>query len=227
MKKELDTRWAKKCTGITQMQRNMNKLLKQVSDDLVNKDEKTALTALVVRIIMRTSERVGNDESAKNGHYGITGLLKWHVEFDEKGKWMNLNYVGKSGVLQHKEVDIGSLGNFLLLPLLKRRKKNEFLFATTEGVRIDRKKVNAYLAQFNITAKDIRCYNCNELMLKSLRFSPTGKTPTERKRIFNDTLKKVAAYIGHGAPTLRNHYLIPSIENQYINEGTIKTNLKC
>ena len=225
--KKMTDRWVKKCEGISQMQRNMNKLLKQVSDDLLSKDEKTALTALVVRIIMRTSERVGNDESAKNGHFGVTGLQAKHIkEVDRKGD-ITLSYIAKSGVVQNKYVDIGTLATRLLIPLTKRP-GNQQLFQTLDGTRITNRTVNTYLSQFGVTAKDIRCYNCNKLMLQSLRLGGKNlNTATERKRFFMEKLRNVAAFIGHGAPTLRKHYLIQSIETQFINEGKLNTNLKC
>lgn len=223
----MDTRWAKKCEGISTMQRNMNRLNRQVSDDLLSKDEKTALTALVVRIIMRTSERVGNDESATNGHFGVTGFQANHIkEVNRKGD-ITLSYIAKSGVVQNKYVDIGTLATRLLIPLTKRPGTKQ-LFQALDGTRITNRTVNAYLSHFGITAKDIRCYNCNRLMVQNLRLGGKGLgTATERKRFFMEKLRNVAAFIGHGAPTLRKHYLIQSIETQFINEGKINTNLKC
>ncbi len=220
-------RWEKKCEGIASMQRNMNKLLKQVSDDLLSKDEKTALTALVVRIILRTSERVGNDESAKNGHFGVTGFNRSHISELHKDGNLTLRYVGKSGVTHKKWINIGTLGMQLLLPLSKRQAAVARLFQTIDGTHISRIVVNDYLAQFGVTAKDIRCYNCNDIVLKNLRFKTMPKTLNERKTVFNTVLKDVAAYIGHGAPTLRRHYLIPSIETQFINFGKINSSPKC
>ena len=40
-----------------------------------------AYTALAVALINHTYERVGNDESAANGHYGVTGWKKKHLSF--------------------------------------------------------------------------------------------------------------------------------------------------
>ncbi len=78
----------------------MRKLRYNVSTDLKSEDEKVYLTALVVAIMQLTSERIGNAASAKNGHYGITGLRKKHVKIE--GNKVTLTYKGKSGVKQEK-----------------------------------------------------------------------------------------------------------------------------
>jgi hypothetical protein len=38
---------------------------------------------------------------------------------------------------------------------------------------------------------------------------------------FNKALKKVAQKIGHGAPTLRKHYLLPIIEETFYKKGVV------
>ena len=47
------------------------------------------------------------------------------------------------------------------------------------------------------------------------------KEESERKKIFNQALKKIALKIGHGAPTLRKQYLLPEIEEQFYSKGLI------
>ena len=43
-------------------------------------DEKTMLTALVIALMDKTAERVGNEESASESkHFGVTGFQKKHV----------------------------------------------------------------------------------------------------------------------------------------------------
>jgi DNA topoisomerase IB len=222
--------WEKKCDALSAMGQNINKLTKQVSDDLMSKDERTHLTALVVRIIMRTSERVGNDVSASNGHFGVTGFTKGHVKKVHKQTGeARFYYTAKSGILQDKTVDLGVLATNILLPLTERRGySSNPIFVTKAGQRITAALVNAYLKQFDVTAKDIRGYNCNAMMLKiSTLQRASGKTVAERKRIFGEALKAVATRIGHSAPTLRKHYLMPRIEEEFLKTGSVNRDFKC
>jgi hypothetical protein len=55
----------------------------------------------------------------------------------------------------------------------------------------------------------------------------SGKTVAERKRIFSEALKAVATRIGHGAPTLRKHYLMPRIEEEFLKTGSVDKTIKC
>jgi hypothetical protein len=47
------------------------------------------------------------------------------------------------------------------------------------------------------------------------------KDEKERPKIFNKALKKVAQKIGHGAPTLRKHYLLPIIEETFYKKRVV------
>jgi len=49
-----------------------------------------------------------------------------------------------------------------------------------------------------------------------------GKTEEkQRPKVFNEALRKIGAKVGHGAPTLRKHYLLPEIEEQFYRYGSI------
>jgi DNA topoisomerase IB len=71
-KKKLQQRWDYKRDSIYNLRDNINRLKLQVRKDLKGRDEKNKLTALVIRIMFNTSERVGNESSAENGRFGIT-----------------------------------------------------------------------------------------------------------------------------------------------------------
>jgi DNA topoisomerase-1 len=166
--------------------------------------------------MLNTSERIGNEESASNGHFGITQFKKNHVKV--LGNRVKLNYVGKSGVEHDKDFSC-SITAQLLKKL--RIRNNEFIFTTEDGFRIRPDRVNRYLKQFDVKSKDIRGFNANRMMVMELNRIGKVKEEKERPKIFNAALRKIAERIGHGSITLRKHYLLPEIEENFYRTGSV------
>ncbi len=125
-------RWDKKREQIEVLAGNIRKLRYNVSSDLKSDNEKIALTALVVALMDRTSERVGNRVSESEGHFGITGLRKKHVKVN--GNKITLEYVGKSGVEHEKSFSEEKLAD--ALRRAQQNSKSNSLFETSDGFRI-------------------------------------------------------------------------------------------
>ena len=214
-KKQLKARWDSKRDSIYNLRDNINRLKIQVRKDLNSSDEKSKITALIVRIMMNTSERVGNEDSAENGRFGISQLKNTHVYLRDNKIF--LIYIGKSGVKHSK-----CFSDKPCFDILKRLKKNnkDFLFITSDGFRIKPDRINRYLNNFGAKSKDIRGYNANNMMIKELCKYGKVKEQKERIKIFNLCLKKIAEKIGHGAITLRTHYLLPEIETNFYSMGS-------
>ena len=211
------TKWHKKKQHIENLANNLQSLRTRITKDLHSNSEKDRLTALVVSIMDKTGERVGNNESASNGHFGITGLKKRHVSVN--GNTVTLNYVGKSGVKHDKTFTDEKIARNL-----KRAIQNtptDSVFTTSEGFKISNDRVNRYLYDFDITAKDIRGYSANKWLISGLKNKDIPKDEKERKKLFSKTLKSVAEKIGHGKATLSNHYIIPQLESKYVDKGKL------
>lgn len=216
MEQELKERWASKREAIYNLRDNLERLKRRVKVDLSSPDEKERLTALIIRTMLNTSERIGNEESATNGHFGITQFKKNHVKV--LGSQVRLNYVGKSGVEHDKTFSCSTTAE--LLKKLRIR-NNEFIFTTEDGFRIRPDKVNRYLKKFDVKSKDIRGFNANRMMVMELNRIGKVSEPKDRPKIFNQALRKIAERIGHGAPTLRKHYLLPEIEENFYKTGSV------
>jgi DNA topoisomerase-1 len=215
MEKEIKQRWDSKRESIYNLKNNIDRLKRYVRQDLFSANEKDKLTALVIRIMLFTSERVGNEESATNGHFGVTQFKNKHIKVSDNR--VVLDYVGKSGV-EHEKSFVDSISASIIKDLLARR--NDYVFTTKEGFRIKPDRVNRYLSNFNAKSKDIRGYNANRLMV--IELNRIGKTEEkQRPKVFNEALRKIGAKVGHGAPTLRKHYLLPEIEEQFYRYGSI------
>jgi DNA topoisomerase-1 len=215
MEKEIKQRWDSKRESIYSLQSNIDRLKRHIKKDLISSNEKDQLTALVIRIMLYTSERVGNEESSSNGHFGVTQFKNKHIKVE--GNRVILDYVGKSGVEQEKSF-VDESCSTMIKDLLSRR--NHFIFTTNEGFVIKPDRVNRYLSNFNAKSKDIRGYNANRLMVMEL--NRIGKTEEKKRaKVFNEALRKIGSKVGHGAPTLRKHYLLPEIEEQFYKYGSI------
>ncbi len=214
---ELLKRQQRKETQVQELAKNIQRLRLNVTNGLKSKDEKEFLTSLVVAVIDITGERVGNDSSAENGHFGVTGLRRNHIQI--QGNKVTLKYVGKSGV-KHET----SFTDEKLASCLRRARKNAhgyFIFTTSDGFRINAEKVNRYLTEFGVTAKDLRGYSANRWVVDKLNGLDIDSDPVKRKKQFLKIITAVANKIGHGKATLRKHYLLPVIETQFIENGHV------
>lgn len=220
--KEQSRRREKKVCSLRTLATSITGLRRRVNQDLKSDDEKTRLTALAVAIIDKTAERVGNDDSAKDGHFGVTGFKPSHIEVE--GSKVRLTYVGKSGVKHEKEFSDKTVAK-LVSECCERNKGKSRLLTTSDGFEIKADKVNRYLSDFEVTAKDLRGYAANNLVVESLKRLDPGLDEKERKKKFSEILNKVAERVGHQRATLKKHYLMPNIEQEYVGKGKI-VNLK-
>lgn len=215
--KELEQRWEKKKTSIEELANNISSLRNNITRDLSNEDEKTALTALVIAIIDTTAERVGNEDSAENGHFGVTGFQKKHIKIE--GNKVTFKYVGKSGVEHDTSFTDEKIANALKKAISNSPSK--FVFRTTDDFQIKADKVNRYLSDFNVTAKDLRGYSANKWIIEKLKQITPEQEETKRQKQFNEIVSSVAEKIGHGKATLKNHYLVPELEAHFVENAKI------
>lgn len=217
----------KKAERIEKLKAKLGDLRKQVQSDLTSEDTAKRLTALAVALIDHTYERVGNDESADEGHFGVTGWTKNHVKLNGKGA--TISYVGKAGVKHEKKVTDANIVKALRKAYDATEGKDAGLFDHEDG-SIGAKHVNAYLKKFDITAKDLRGLHANREMqdrLKAVR-SKGGKLPKDKKERekklkeeFKEALEGAAEAVGHEAATLKSQYLVPGLEDSFMKDGTV------
>lgn len=219
--RQIAFRTRKKAERLAKLKRSLGKLRSRVKRDLQADDPDKRLTALAVALIDHTYERVGNEDSADEGHVGVTGWQRGHVSFSS-GK-ATIKYVGKAGVHQKKVVSDSTILNALKDAYEAVEGDDASLFSYEDG-KVTAEKVNAYLEPFGVTAKDIRGFHANEEMktnLKAVR-EKGGSLPEDRKERkaqlraeFLKALDMTAKAVGHEASTLRSQYLLPEVEEEY------------
>jgi len=229
--RQVKNRHNEKAERVEKLRKNLNDLRKKVLSDLKVEDPKTSLAALAVALMDETIERVGNDGSASEGHFGVTGWCKKHLTF--RGNKAIFKYVGKSGVDQEKEVTKAPVVK-LLRELARGKGKNDRLLEK-DGVEAKPELVNEYLKHFDITAKDIRGLRANQEMCEALKRTRSNgsKLPKDRKKRdgilkkeFQKTLEEVADIVGHEPATLRSDYLVPGLEDTFMKDGTVVSSFK-
>ena len=223
---QIANRNKEKAERIDKLRGNIDKLRSQYRKDLNSNDEKTLYSALAVGLMDVTFERVGNDDSADDGHFGVTGWMKKH--FTINGNKATIKYVGKSGVSHVKEISDAAVMRVLKKTL--DGKKDNDLVCEGDDTRVTSVDVNEYLKPFDITAKDIRGFHANDEMqtkLKEVR-SKGGELPSDPKKRekklkdeFNEALDSTAEAVGHESATLRSHYLVPGLEDDFMDDGKV------
>lgn len=220
---QIARRNADKAKRLEGLRSNIDKLRGQVKKDLRSGDPDKVLTALAVALIDETYERVGNDESADDGHFGVTGWTKKHVSFG-KGK-ASISYVGKSGVKQKKTVSDKAIVR--ALQDAYEGCSGDCIFEH-DGGRVTATKVNAYLKKFDISAKDLRGFHANREMHERLQAARKGKLSEDKaerekqlKSEFKAALEETAKAVGHEPATLKSQYLVPGLEEQFLKDGTV------
>lgn len=216
-----------KADRVEKLRTSIDKLRTKVKADLKKSDLKTKLTALAVALIDHTYERVGNDGSAEEGHFGVTGWQRGHISFG-KGN-ATIKYVGKSGVKHEKKVTDAAIVSALRAAHDAGEGDKTCIF-DAEGASVTSREVNAYLKDFDITAKDLRGFHANREMQERLQAirSKGPELPRERKAKdkllkdeFKEALEGTAEAVGHEASTLRSQYLVPSLEAAYLHDGSV------
>lgn len=220
--KHIEKRQKEKAKKLLHLAKSISKLRSQVKKDINDPDPKKYIPALAVALIDETYERVGNRYSAKDlGHYGVSTWLKKHFNFSPSK--VAISYVGKSGVKQKKEVKDKKIIS-KLKELAKGKSPNNPIFAHDDYLLNDN-LVNKYLKPFNITAKDIRGWHANEETKKELKNIKMKDSEKERKKDFKKAVENAAKIVGHEPNTLKNQYLVPNFEKQYVENAKIISKL--
>lgn len=216
-----------KADRVEKLRGNIDRLRKRVQSDLKKKDANTKLVALAVALIDHTYERVGNEDSAEDGHFGVTGWQRNHISFG-KGS-ATIKYVGKSGVKHEKKVTDGAILTALRAAYDGVEGDETCIFSGKDAC-VTAKEVNEYLKHFDVTAKDLRGFHANREMqerLQSIR-KKGPELPRDRKERdtilkeeFKEALEGTAKAVGHEASTLRSQYLVPSLEEAYMHDGKV------
>jgi DNA topoisomerase-1 len=170
--------------------------------------------AAVVRLVDETLIRVGSEEYRRtNGSYGATTMRAQHARVD--GHHITVEFKGKSGKLQHAEVDDRRLARTIQkLDDLPGRELFEYLDDARERRPVRSDDVNSYLAEISgaaITVKDFRTWGASALCMRALNDLEPPASPTAAKRSIAGAIRDVATALGNTPAVCRASYVHPQI----------------
>lgn len=166
---------------------------------------RNCVIANVIKIMEDLNIRVGSESYKKeNGTYGITTLLKSHLQGDK------LIFKGKKGIEHIKIIKNSNSINFIKRVL---NIKGPNLFYDNNMKSICSADLNEFLkdkVQSNITCKDIRTYRANCIFLNYMKNLKLGSTPNERKKNVIYGIDHTANELGNTRKICKDSYLCPN-----------------
>jgi DNA topoisomerase-1 len=179
--------------------------------------------AVVVRLLEKTSIRVGNDEYARDNHsFGLTTMKDGHVKLS--GSTVRFMFRGKSGV-EHEL----TLEDRRLAKIVKQCRdlpgQELFQYRDEDGTVVDigSGDVNAYLHEIagrEFTSKDFRTWAGTLLAATLLRECAPCDSQTRGKRTIVECIDRVAKRLGNTRTVCRKSYVHPAVLDAYL-DGTI------
>lgn len=198
---------------------------KQTSDHLKLQGlPQEKVLALVVQLLERTLIRVGNVTYAQtNKSYGLTTLRTRHV--DMTGNQVEFEFVGKSGVEHHIEVEDKRLTN-IIKKCYEIPGYTLFQYLDESGKRqqVDSGNVNDYLQHLtgeDFTAKEFRTWAGTVLTAQELNGIQTEASEakgsgTKAEQQITAAIKAVAKQLGNRPATCRKYYVHPRIPEAHL-----------
>jgi len=172
---------------IQRFDKHFLKIKKQVAKDLKSSDEKNKIIAIIITLILSCGFRIGNIKYEKqNKSYGITTLNYSHIKLLNDNT-VSFDFTGKKGVrnqaiCKNKYIYAYLSAKLDILESPEYRECPEYIFKYNNR-RITADDVNNYLMcklKVNITTKDLRTWNANNLFNKYLHKYRNEKNPVKK-----------------------------------------------
>lgn len=214
----VEQRAAAKHERVVGMGRRLPGIRENVLADLAADDlGERATCALAVRLIDLGCFRIGDDVYVEQyGSFGLTTLERQHVR--RSGEMLVFEFVGKSGVEHHVEID-----DPVAVTALDRRRRRRR--ADRRLLDLDAGAVNDYLREVSgleVTAKDFRTWHGTVLAAAALAEAPGPEASvTARKRAVAGAMKEVAEFLGNTPALARSAYVDPRVVDAYQEGRTI------
>jgi DNA topoisomerase I len=167
--------------------------------------------------------RVGGEEYAASGSFGLATLRRDHVRL--RGEQMLLQFTAKSGVEQELVLHDAELVA-TVTPMYRRRSGGPDLLAYRERrtwVDVVSSDVNDYVREVtgaDVTAKDFRTWHATVRAAAGLAAqSAEAATERERQAVVRQVITQVAQELGNTPTVARSSYVDPRVVELF-HEGT-------
>ena len=185
--KHIEKQNEQKYEKIQRFDKHFIKIKKQVAKDLKSPEEKNKIIAIIITLILSCGFRIGNIKYEKqNKSYGITTLNYSHIKLLNDNT-VSFDFIGKKGVrnqaiCKNKYIYAYLSAKLDILASPECPECPEYIFKYNNR-RITADDVNNYLMcklKVNITTKDLRTWNANNLFNKYLHKYRNEKNPVKK-----------------------------------------------
>lgn len=185
--KHIEKQNEQKYDKIQRFDKHFIKIKKQVAKDLKSSDEKNKIIVIIITLILSCGFRIGNIKYEKqNKSYGITTLNYSHIKLLNDNT-VSFDFIGKKGVrnqaiCKNKYIYAYLSAKLDILASPECPECPEYIFKYNNR-RITADDVNNYLMcklKVNITTKDLRTWNANNLFNKYLHKYRNEKNPVKK-----------------------------------------------
>ena len=188
--------------------------------------DRERVSAIALRLIELGWFRVGSERYVRDGTFGVTTLLRRHVEV--KGRRIRLSFPAKHGIRVRTELVEPELAA-ALRSLLEIRGARVFKYEW-EGhlYNLTSKRLNEYVKIYlweEFSAKDFRTWGGT--LLAAVYFAERVErqgfpdSAAEQKRSVTAVMRRVAERLGNTPAVTRSSYVSPAVLEQYFDGRTI------
>jgi DNA topoisomerase I len=198
-----------------------------VSDESAEQKQAAAIISIIAQTGLRPGSTAG---FMKTENKGVITLSPENIKID--GSIITLTFVGKSYKDNFAEIEDGVLANYLT-ELIKKKKKNEFVFDVSKSTVDTFYKKSLNMSEFKI--KDLRTYIANKIAKQFLETSPLSPPPIPKdssqiKKLVKIKLKHAFEYVSNklnNTPAMaRDSYINPAIIDNWLESlGIMKKQL--
>src|SRR5579884_1970482 len=194
-----------------------------------DKDEfdRERVSAVALRLIELGWFRVGSERYVRDGTYGVTTLLRRHVEV--RGRRVRLSFPAKHATRVRSELVDAELAE-AIRRLLATRGQRVFTYEWEGGIyNLTSRRLNDYVKVYlgeEFTAKDFRTWGGTLLaaICFAERVQKEGFPASARaqKQAVTAVMRRVAARLGNTPAITRSSYVSPAVVDQYLDGRTIE-----
>lgn len=170
--------------------------------------------------------RVGGEEYAENGSYGLATLRRDHLRL--QGDEVTLRFTAKSGVDQHLVLRDRKLAE-ALRPMLRRRSGGDDLLAYQHRrawVDVLSSDVNDYVRAVtgsDVTAKDFRTWHATVRTASGLALKvDEATTAGKRQAVARQVIADIAGDLGNTPAVARSSYIDPRVIDLFTDGVTVQ-----
>jgi DNA topoisomerase-1 len=188
--------------------------------------DRERVSAIALRLIELGWFRVGSERYARDGTYGVTTLLRRHVEVGRRR--IRLSFPAKHGIRVRTEVVDPDLAG-AMRRLLEIKGPRVFKYEWEGRIyNLTNRRLNEYVKIYlgdEFSAKDFRTWGGTLLaaICFAERVDRSGfpESEHEQKRSVTAVMRRVAEQLGNTPAVTRDSYVSPAVVDQYLDGRTI------